>query len=260
MLDKIVATKLIEIEQLKQEWNQDEMERQIAELPPTRSFINRLVQSQRSISVIAEVKKASPSKGLIRQDFDPLAIAKAYDLAGVDAMSVLTDVDYFQGSNTYLTEIRKQTNTPIIRKDFIIDPLQVYEARRIGADCILLIAAILSSQQLEELSSLADRLGLDVLIEIHNKEELELVLASTQPRLIGINNRNLKTFETSLQTTEELLPFIPNSLPVVSESGIHSADDIRYLRELGRVRAVLVGEHFMRKPDIAAAVEELVGS
>ncbi|MEW9669756.1 indole-3-glycerol phosphate synthase TrpC [Ammoniphilus sp. 3BR4] len=258
MLHKIVEQKKKEIEVLKQELNSNQAEKIIADLLPTRPFVNRLIQSHRPVSVIAEVKKASPSKGIIRPDFDPLAIAAAYQKAQVDAMSVLTDVTFFQGSKEYLQLIRQESDTPIIRKDFLIDPLQVYEARIMGADCILLIAAILTPQQLAELSSLAESLDLDVLIEVHSQEELEQVLANTSPSLIGINNRNLKTFETSLKTTEELLKYIPTGLPVVSESGIHSSDDIRYLRSLG-VRAVLVGEHFMRQQNITQAVEELVG-
>ncbi|RXT13914.1 indole-3-glycerol phosphate synthase TrpC [Ammoniphilus sp. CFH 90114] len=258
MLHKIVEQKHREIELLKQQLDLKQAERLVMDLSPTRPFIDRLIHSHRPVSVIAEVKKASPSKGLIREDFDPLFIAQAYEEAQVDAMSVLTDVPFFQGSKEYLEQISQQCQVPIIRKDFLVDPLQVYEARLMGADCILLIAAILTSQQLAELSTLAKDLDLDVLIEVHNREELELVLTSTHPGIIGINNRNLKTFETSLSTTEELLKYVPTGLPVVSESGIHSSDDIRYLEGLG-VRAVLVGEHFMRQQNIRLAVEELVG-
>ncbi|HJV44547.1 MAG TPA: indole-3-glycerol phosphate synthase TrpC [Bacillota bacterium] len=258
MLHKIVVQKKIELEQLKENWNDREVERKLALLPATLPFADRLMRSHRQVSVIAEVKKASPSKGLIRTDFDPLAIASSYEEAGVDAMSVLTDSTFFQGNKQYLSEIRKQTSTPLLRKDFIIDPLQVYEARLIGADCILLIAAILEEEQIVSLSQLARDLGLDVLIEVHNQEELDTVLSCTKPPLIGINNRNLKTFETSLRTTEELIHFIPKDIAVVSESGINGKSDIDYLSRLG-VRAVLVGEHFMRKQDITQAVLELVG-
>jgi indole-3-glycerol phosphate synthase len=258
VLHKIVEVKQKEITILKEKWDQQEAERRLISLPPTRPFAQNLLTSHRPISVIAEVKKASPSKGVIRPDFDPLAIASSYEAAGVEAMSVLTDVSFFQGSSDYLSEIRKKSKTPLLRKDFIIDPLQVYEARLIGADCILLIAAILDQKSLAALSSLAKKLGLDVLIEVHNREELDEVLACTEPVLIGINNRNLKTFETNLRTTEELITYIPKGIPVVSESGIHGKSDIDYLQNLG-VRSVLVGEHFMRKQDIAAAVQELVG-
>lgn len=256
MLHRIVEQKKKEIELLKETFNPNMLE----EILSIRPFVQSLLNSHRPISVIAEVKKASPSKGLIRPDFEPITIAKAYEQAGVDAISVLTDENFFQGNKGYLQKIKEHIpSIPLLRKDFIIDPLQVYEARSIGADCILLIAAILEAKQLRELDQLAKSLGMDVLIEVHNQEELDLVLSSTNPSIIGINNRNLKTFETRLQTTEELLPFIPPHIPVVSESGIHSRQDIEYLERLG-VRAVLVGEFFMRKENIQEAVVELVGS
>lgn len=259
MLHRIVEQKKREIELLKETFNPNILEEKREELLPIRPFVQSLLHSHRAISVIAEVKKASPSKGLIRPDFEPVSIAKAYEQAGVDAMSVLTDENFFQGNKQYLQSIKQQISSiPLLRKDFIIDPLQVYEARSIGADCILLIAAILEAKQLTDLAGLAKSLGMDVLIEVHNQEELELVLSCTEPSIIGINNRNLKTFETKLQTTEELMPFIPPHIPVVSESGIHSRQDIEYLERLG-VRAVLVGEFFMRKENIQEAVVELVG-
>jgi indole-3-glycerol phosphate synthase len=259
MLRRIVEEKKKEVIQLQQTMRDiDLILEETGQLPSTRPFIQPLLNSHRPISIIAEVKKASPSKGLIRPDFDPLQIAESYKQAGVEAMSVLTDEPFFMGSKNYLRMIRQEVNTPLLRKDFMIDPLQVYEARLIGADCILLIAAILEPNQLAELNSLAKQLNLDVLIEVHNREELEMVFESVEPSIIGINNRNLKTFETSLQTTEELMAYIPSSIPVVSESGIHTAEDIRYLQHLG-VRSVLVGEHFMRQTDIRLAVEELVG-
>ncbi len=260
MLSRIVEQKKREIEQLKEIFNPKMLEDQKGELLPIRPFVQNLLHSHRPISVIAEVKKASPSKGLIRPDFDPVSIAKAYEQAGVEAMSVLTDENFFQGNKQYLQTIKDHISSiPLLRKDFIIDPLQVYEARSIGADCILLIAAILEAKQLTELEGLAKSLGMDVLIEVHNREELDQVLSCTEPAILGINNRNLKTFETHLQTTEQLMPFIPSKIPVVSESGIHSSKDIEYLKHLG-VRAVLVGEHFMRQENIQEAVVELVGS
>ena len=196
---------------------------------------------------------------MIRPNFDPITVANEYAKAKVEAMSVLTDEKFFQGNKQYLTSIKQGIpGIPLLRKDFIIDPLQVYEARLIGADCILLIAAILEPKKLVELASLAKQLGLDILIEVHNQEELKQVLDHTEPTIIGINNRNLATFETSLFTTEKLLPLVPSHLPVISESGIHSSADIDYLASLG-VRAVLVGEHFMRQEDVALAVQELVG-
>jgi indole-3-glycerol phosphate synthase len=256
MLHRIVEEKQLEVQRLKQTLTPAAV--QETTLPPTRPFVQALMQSHRPISVIAEVKKASPSKGLIRADFDPVEIAAAYDRAQAEAISVLTDERFFMGSKQNLQLIRQSSTTPLLRKDFIIDPHQIYEARLLGADCILLIAAILESRQLTEFSQLAKMLNMDVLIEVHNREEVEVVLASTEPTIIGINNRNLKTFETDLRTTESLLPYVPTHVPVVSESGIHQPDDIAYLRSLG-VRAVLIGEHFMRQDDIALALEELVG-
>ncbi|MBP1933443.1 indole-3-glycerol phosphate synthase TrpC [Ammoniphilus resinae] len=258
MLHKIVEQKKKEIEQLKDRLNTQELEILLASAPTPRPFMNNLLNSHRSVSVIAEVKKASPSKGLIRPDFDPLRIADAYMSAGVDAMSVLTDEVFFQGSKEYLEQIRQFSNVPLLRKDFIIDPLQVYEARSLGADCILLIAAILTKEQLQSLSEQAKELGMDTLLEVHNQEEIEKVLSSTNPSMIGINNRNLKNFETRLETTEKLIQYVPASIPVISESGIHSRKDIEYLQSIG-VRAVLVGEYFMRQADVSLAVTDLVG-
>lgn len=257
MLHNIVEQKKKEIEQLKNSFKKQDMERLLAAAPAPRPFMKNLLTSHRQVSVIAEVKKASPSKGLIRPDFDPLRIAEAYMRAGVDAMSVLTDEVFFQGSKEYLKQIREFSNVPLLRKDFILDPLQVYEARSLGADCILLIAAILTKQQLQGLSELAKTLGMDTLLEVHDQEEIEMVLSATTPSMIGINNRNLKTFETRLETTEKLIQHVPASIPVISESGIHSRKDIEYLQSLG-VRAVLVGEYFMRQADISLAVTDLV--
>jgi indole-3-glycerol phosphate synthase len=258
MLHKIVEVKKKEILRLKETVDLREWEKKIDTLPSTRPFVARLTASKRKVSVIAEVKKASPSKGLIRPNFHPLDIAQAYREAQVDAMSVLTDQSFFQGDNQYLTMIREQFDIPLLRKDFIIDPVQVYEARMIGADCILLIAAILNKEQLIELSTLARELGMDSLIEVHNLEELDFVLSHVQPEIIGINNRNLKTFETHLSVTEQMMSAVPAHLPVVSESGIHFAKDIAFLKDLG-VRAVLVGEYFMRQDDISQGVKDLVG-
>lgn len=259
MLHKIVAEKQKEVEILKETLHQANIEDALRTARPTLPFVDSLLRSHRKMSVIAEVKKASPSKGVIREDFDPNALAGEYAKAKVEAMSVLTDEKFFQGNKAFLTSIKQQVPTiPLLRKDFMIDPLQVYEARMIGADCILLIAAILEPKQLKELGSLAKELGLDTLIEVHNAEELNMVLDHTEPSVIGINNRNLKTFETSLTTTEKLLPMVPRHIPVISESGIHGRADIEYLERLG-VRAVLVGEHFMRQDDVSLAVTELVG-
>lgn len=259
MLRKIVEQKKLEVTQLKRFFDINRFEEQLSTLQPTLPLVRRLIESERSMSVIAEVKKASPSKGIIRADFHPVEIAQAYERAGVDAMSVLTDELFFQGSRANLEMIRGNiSHIPLLRKDFIIDPLQIYEARLMGADCILLIAAILDSLQLKEFTSLARDLGMDVLLEVHNRQELDQVLAVTEPTIIGINNRNLKTFETTLTTTEELIPCVPGHIPVVSESGIHTKEDVEFLRGIG-VRAVLVGEYFMRQASIELAVQELVG-
>jgi len=258
-LDKIVATKREEVAQLKERTTIAEMERAIASMPPTLGFERALSAGRkRPMGLIAEVKKASPSKGLIRADFEPVELALAYERAGADCISVLTDEPYFQGSNDYLSRVREQVGVPILRKDFTIDPHQIYEARLIGADAILLIAAILSTGELKEFSRIARDIGLDVLVEVHDRQELERAL-ELDTTLLGINNRNLHTFVTDLKTTEELVKAIPAGMTVVSESGISRAEEIAWLRSVG-AHAVLVGEHFMRQPDVAQAVCELMGS
>jgi indole-3-glycerol phosphate synthase len=206
-------------------------------------------------AVIAEVKKASPSRGVLRADFDPAAIAKSYAAGGATCLSVLTDVQYFQGSTAYLQQARAACDLPVLRKDFIIDPYQIAEAAAMGADCILLIAAAMSGQQLIDLEGEARSYGLDVLVEVHNGAELDAALRLRTP-LLGINNRNLRTFETSLDTTLDLLPRIPEGRLVVTESGILAASDVRIMRNAG-VHAFLVGEAFMRAPDPGAALRSL---
>jgi len=198
--------------------------------------------------VIAEVKKASPSKGVIRADFDPAQIAASYQAGGATCLSVLTDVDFFQGANAYLQQARAACALPVIRKDFLIDPYQVIEARAIGADCVLLIAACLDDVQLVELAQVAKEQGLDVLVEVHDGAELERALKHLDTPLLGINNRNLHTFEVSLQTTLELLPRIPGDRLVITESGILARTDVE-LMERHEVWSFLVGEAFMRAPE-----------
>ncbi|MEW8027452.1 MAG: indole-3-glycerol phosphate synthase TrpC [Candidatus Thiodiazotropha sp.] len=205
--------------------------------------------------VIAEIKKASPSKGILREDFQPAQIARSYAQGGAACLSVLTDIDFFQGSDQYLQQARAICSLPVIRKDFIIDPYQVYEARSIGADCILLIAACLDDVQLKGLNDLAHQLGMDVLIEVHDGDELQRAL-QVDNRLIGINNRNLRTFEVSLDTTLELLPMIPPDRIVVTESGILTGEDVALMRS-HRVNAFLVGEAFMRAEDPGAKLAQL---
>jgi indole-3-glycerol phosphate synthase len=257
-LDRIVATKREEVLALKQTLQIGQAERTIAELAPCRGFEQALIVRNRPVGLIAEVKKASPSKGLIRQDFHPVSLAQAYESAGTDCISVLTDTDYFQGSNDYLKQIREQVKVPLLRKDFIIDERQIYEARLIGADALLLIAAILTKTQLSSFYTLARDLGLDVLVEVHNRLELEFVLDMGKATLIGVNNRDLKTFVTDLKVTEELIGHMPKGIVAVSESAISTTDDVAFVRGAG-AHAVLVGEHFMRQANVQDAVQELLG-
>jgi indole-3-glycerol phosphate synthase len=257
-LDRIVATKHEEVQTLKQTLNIGQAERTIADLATCRGFEQALIGRNRPVGLIAEVKKASPSKGLIRPDFHPVSLAQAYEQAGTDCISVLTDTDYFQGSNEYLKQIREQVSVPLLRKDFTIDERQIYEARLIGADAILLIAAILTKSQLSSFYSLARDLGMDVLVEVHNRPELETVLDIGKASLIGVNNRDLKTFVTDLKVTEELIALMPKGIVVVSESAISSSDDVTFVRDAG-AQAVLIGEHFMRQTNVQDAVYELLG-
>ncbi|XID94323.1 indole-3-glycerol phosphate synthase TrpC [Paenibacillaceae bacterium WGS1546] len=257
-LERIVATKRKEVETLKQSLNLSEAEKIISVMPPCRGFERALVRRNRPVGLIAEVKKASPSKGLIRPDFHPVELAADYERAGADCLSVLTDVDYFQGSNAYLTNIREQVKVPLLRKDFTIDERQIYEARLIGADAILLIAAILTPAELASFHRLARDIGLDVLVEVHDRSELETVLDFGEATLIGVNNRDLKTFETDLRVTEQLIGLMPSGVVAVSESAIATPDDIAFVRRAG-AQAVLVGEHFMRQDNVRNAVNELLG-
>ena len=259
ILQKIVARKAEEIAERSARLSLDELRRQAQNLPPPRPFAGDL---ERTIArgrpaVIAEVKRASPSKGLLRDPFRPAEIAQSYAAAGATCLSVLTDRDFFQGSEEYLREARAACKLPALRKDFIIDPYQVYEARLIGADCILLIVAALDDARLLALARLAAELKMDVLVEVHDAEELERALVMNAG-LIGVNNRNLRTFETRLQTTLELLPRIPADCTVVTESGIHTPADVALMRAHG-VHAFLVGEAFMRAPDPGAKLAELFG-
>ncbi len=206
-------------------------------------------------AVIAEVKKASPSKGVIREDFDPAQIAAQYEAGGATCLSVLTDRDFFQGGEAYLQAARSSCSLPVLRKDFTVDPYQVAEARAIGADAILLIVAALGDEQMADLTATADHYGLDVLVEVHDARELERALA-LPTRLVGINNRNLRDFSTTLDTTLSLLGAIPDDRIVVTESAIHTREDVRAMREAG-VSAFLVGEAFMRAEDPGKALSEL---
>lgn len=223
----------------------------------TRGFVNSIEQKINSgqSAVIAEIKKASPSKGLIRENFIPSEIAVSYEKGGAACLSVLTDIDFFQGSDVYLQQARNACLLPVLRKDFVIDPYQIYEARLIGADAILLIVACLTDIQLSEFSSLAHELSLDVLVEVHDEEELERAL-KLPTRLMGINNRNLRTFETTLDTTIGLLDKIPDDRIVVTESAIHLPEDVALMRK-HQVNAFLVGESFMRAEQPGEKLAEL---
>lgn len=228
--------------------------------PPVRPFAQALQQtiSKDRPAVIAEVKKASPSKGVLREAFDPALIAESYAEAGASALSVLTDERFFQGSDAYLHEARAACELPVLRKEFIIDPYQVYESRAIGADCILLIVAALGDAELAELARLAKQLEMDVLVEVHDASELERAL-KLETRLLGINNRNLHNFQTSLRTTLDLLPSVPDDRVVITESGIHTVRDVAKMRAQG-VNAFLVGEAFMRAADPGLQLRKLFGN
>lgn len=255
-LKEIILKKQEKIAAAKQQFFEQELIARSRNQAAARPFIEA-INKPRQINLIAEIKKASPSRGMIRHDFDPVGIAKIYAEAGVSAISVLTEEDYFSGSVKYLEEIRAVTELPILRKDFILETYQVYESRAFGADAILLIADLLSRDKLIELTQLADSLGLDCLVEVHTGKELKKVLNLKLP-LIGINNRDLHTLEVDFKTTEKLFPMLPKDKTVVVESGIKTRQDILFLKILG-VNAVLIGEAFMAAPDIKQKIEELMG-
>lgn len=239
ILDTIVARKYEEVATLKQRG----LPTLAQPVEPPRGFIRALVNAP-GVAIIAEAKKASPSKGVIQPDFDPVRIARNYKRGGAHCLSVLTDVDFFQGSLEYIPLVRETVDLPVLRKDFIIDPLQIEEAHAVGADAILLIAAILDTEQLRQYRLQAESLGMDVLVEVHDERELDAALAA-ESKLIGINNRNLNDFTISLETTFQLLQKIPPGIPVVSESGIATVADMRRLKEAG-IAAALIGESLMR--------------
>ncbi len=257
ILNRIITRKQQEIAERQGLVSTRQLRQQAQAASAPRGFVAAMNQriKQGDSAVIAEIKKASPSKGVIRENFDPVAIARSYQSGGAACLSVLTDRDFFQGHEDYLVAARAACALPVIRKDFIIDPYQVVEARAIGADCILLIVAALEHQALASLHRQAVELGMDVLVEVHDRVELERAL-KLDLELIGINNRNLRTFETRLDTTIELLESIPSGCLVVTESGIHSADDVALMRE-HRVNAFLVGEAFMRAQDPGQALKQL---
>lgn len=257
ILERILARKREEVADRKAARPLEQMRSHASETPTSRGFEASLRARVRAgqPAVIAEVKKASPSKGVIRPNFDPMAIALSYASGGAACLSVLTDEDFFQGHDRYLTEARRACVLPVLRKDFTVDPYQIYEARELGADCILLIVAALPDSRLSEFTDLALELGIDVLMEVHDGEELERALG-TQASMIGINNRNLRTFETSLDTTLDLMDRIPDSKLLVTESGIGTREDVDRMRAAG-VHSFLVGETFMRAADPGAELQKL---
>lgn len=259
VLDDILAHKRQEVENRRRTLPLAVVRESAAKQPAPRGFINALKKKTGAgqAAVIAEIKKASPSKGVIREDFDPPALARSYEEAGAACLSVLTDERYFQGGDAHLQGARNAVSLPVLRKDFTVDDYQVFEARALGADCILLIVSALDRARLQTLGELAAELGLDVLMEVHNRRELETALA-LEPTLVGINNRDLRTFNTSLTTTFELLDAIPEGILIVTESGIHERSQVRAMLERG-VHAFLVGEAFMRAPDPGAALRDLFG-
>ena len=250
ILDKIVAQKKIEVARLLK----DGPGEAAGEVDPPRGFFNNLVGRQ-GLTVIAEVKKASPSKGIICEDFDPQRIAADYKEGGADAISVLTDEQFFQGDLRYIPMIRMKVDLPVLRKDFIIHEIQIRQAGNYGADAILLIAAILDAYQIKDYLAMADELGMDCLVEVHDEKELEKAL-NTGSRLIGVNNRDLRDFTVDLNTTLRLKKYIPDEVPLISESGIGDHEDMVRLQE-GGVTGVLVGESLMRAPDRSLALQQL---
>ena len=259
ILKKILNTKHAEVAAAMSEKPLVLLMGEAADVEPARDFVQaiRAKLAAGQSAVIAEIKKASPSKGVIREDFQPAAIAASYAAHGAACLSVLTDAPYFQGCPAYLQQARSACNIPVLRKDFMIDPYQVYEARAMGADCILLIAAALNLPRLRELETIAHDLGMAVLVEVHDGEELELALQLETP-LIGINNRNLRTFDVTLETTLGLLESIPPNRIVVTESGIFNPEDVALMRH-NKVLTFLVGEAFMRQPDPGVELARVFG-
>lgn len=247
VLEKILARKVEEVAERSARVSLAELERLAQQADAPRGFAQALIAQAKSKqpAVIAEIKKASPSKGVIREHFVPADIARSYEKGGATCLSVLTDVDYFQGADAYLQQARAACKLPVIRKDFMIDPYQIVEARALGADCVLLIVSALDDVKMAELAAVAKGVGLDVLVEVHDGDELERALKTLDTPLVGVNNRNLHTFEVSLETTLDLLPRIPRDRLVITESGILNRADVE-LMEISDVYAFLVGEAFMR--------------
>lgn len=259
VLKKICNQTSLDLDKRKQNKTLDTLKHSAHEAPKPRGFLNALKQKnkEQKPALIAEIKKASPSKGLIREDFSPKTIAQDYENGGAACLSILTDEPYFQGKMDYLIEARENCTLPVLRKDFMLDPYQVYEARAIGADCILLIMAALDNDTAKELYELSKNLGMDVLIEVHNQEELDRSLLLT-PDLLGVNSRNLKTLEVDLKTAHDLSTQIPSDCFKIAESGIYSHADLKSLQTSG-YQGFLVGESLMRQYDVSKATKELLG-
>lgn len=257
ILKEIILKKKERIALAKQSLSEEELKIKVQSLSPCRPFIEA-INKPRQISLIAEIKKASPSEGVIRQDFNHSEIAAVYEAVGVQAISVLTEEDYFLGNSAYVNEIKNLSRVPVLRKDFILEPYQVYESRFYGADAILLIADLLTQDEITQFIAIASGLGMDCLVEVHNEKELKKVLKLKNVPLIGINNRDLHTLEVDPKTTEKLFTLIPRDKVVVVESGIKTSQDVLFLKILG-VNAVLIGTAFMRAENITQKVEELMG-
>jgi indole-3-glycerol phosphate synthase len=257
ILKRILARKAEEVAERSARMPLVELQARMADASPPRGFADAVVAriAAGHSAVIAEIKKASPSKGVIRAEFDPAAIARSYETGGAACLSVLTDVDFFQGSDDYLQQARAACALPVLRKDFVIDAYQLHEARLLGADCVLLIVAALDDRQLSEFAFIAEELGMDVLVEVHDMDELERALP-VPARLLGVNNRNLRTFEVSLDNTLALKDVVPADRVLVTESGILAPADVTLMRNAG-VNAFLVGEAFMRAPDPGTALRHL---
>ena len=257
ILKEIILKKKERILLAKQALPEEDLKAKIQGLPATSPFIEA-ISKPRQISLIAEVKKASPSRGVIRENFNPAEIAAAYKEAGVQAVSVLTEEDYFLGSVSHINEVKNIIDVPILRKDFILEPYQVYESRVFGADAILLIADLLTQETISQILEISNVLGIDCLVEVHTEKELKKVLKLKGVSLIGINNRDLRTLEVDFKTTEKLFPLIAKDKTVVVESGIKNYQDVLFLKILG-VSACLIGTAFMEAPDIKIKVEEVMG-
>jgi indole-3-glycerol phosphate synthase len=261
ILEEIVWQKEVEVGQMRERLPLVELQKKALIAPPTRDFVSALKQGKTTPTLIAEVKKASPSKGVFREDFDPVAIASSYQQGGASCISVLTDVKFFQGSFENLAKVRAAVDVPLLCKDFVIYPYQMYWARIHGADAVLLIAAILNDQDLQYFIKIAKALNMAALIEVHNLEELDRVLALDDVALVGINNRNLEDFSVDLQTTCQLLAARGSQLQekgilIVSESGLHNSEDLHLVAQAGAT-AVLIGESLVKKPDPALAIAHL---